>query len=204
MPPLYTSFSSRCWRNILITRASGFSATKEFICANTQSAAAGPLATSKLMSNCRSLSISVNFTIGTFAFAMTCTFFAMFLRVRAAAKAFKPWTGTAQPVLSITASMSLEGRYSPVAYDPKTANSALGQMDKATSLTLSTAASRLACSFSLGCMYRVKSTISWCSRRSGLLIARIRCQAASDSQGGSVSPCAGVVGVCWAGEGLGA
>jgi hypothetical protein len=26
------------------------------------------------MSNCRSLSISVNFTIGTFAFAMTCTY----------------------------------------------------------------------------------------------------------------------------------
>eukprot|EP00959_Pyramimonas_sp_CCMP1952_P210153 4397498-Pyramimonas_sp.AAC.1 len=41
----------------------------------------------------------------------------MFLRVRAAAMALRPCTGTAL-VLSITASMSLEGRYRPEGVAP--------------------------------------------------------------------------------------
>ena len=185
MPPVYTSLSARCCRNALSTVVSGRSAGNRRMFARTISADAGPLATSNEMSNWNPLGRSSNLTIGTRALAMSWILVAMPLRERHVARALRHVAGDLHPLSRITASMSLLGRYMPVANEPCTSNLASGQMPITTARTRSTAAARAAASAAVGSKNRQKSTISACSRTSGDSSRRNRSDVPGGHHGGS-------------------
>ena len=189
MPPVYTSLSARCCRNALSTVVSGRSAGNRRMLARTISADAGPLATSNEMSNWNPLGRSSNLTMGTRALAMSWILVAMPLRERQVARALRHVAGDLHPLSRITASMSLLGRYMPVANEPCTSNLASGQMPITTARTRSTAAARAAASAAVGSKNRQKSTISACSRTSGDLSWRNRSEVPGGHHGGSAPGC---------------
>lgn len=69
----FTSFMSRCWRNNLRTMTSWRIGGRLSMSSATSLAVLGPLATSKLTSKARPVSVSSNLMMGTFAIAITCS-----------------------------------------------------------------------------------------------------------------------------------
>mmetsp|Transcript_24556 Transcript_24556/g.61161 ORF Transcript_24556/g.61161 Transcript_24556/m.61161 type:complete len:322 (+) Transcript_24556:767-1732(+) len=188
MPPVYTSLSARCCRNALSTVVRGRSAGNRRMFARTISADAGPLATSKEMSNWNPLGCSSNLTMGTRALAISWIFCAMPRRDTSNASALRHTAGDWHPLPRITASMSLLGRYIPVAKDPCTSNRDSGHSDRTAARTRSTAAWRAAPSACVGSRKRQKSTISECRRTSGDFSLRSRSAVPDGHHSGSDRP----------------